>query len=120
MLHHTGGHTASRDADPGPAGLVSRQAGSTSYRPDDNSDDNPDDNPDDSCTPNNAHNCPKMVLSCLVTHFAWSWQSRDHGSSKMPKRNDTRSHFIGVKVVPAAPPLRISCRSVSHRSTTSG
>jgi hypothetical protein len=36
-------------------------------------DDNSDDNPDDSCTPNNAHNCPKMVVSCLVTASARSW-----------------------------------------------
>ena len=37
-------------------------------------DDDSDDNADDSCTPDNAHDCPKTVLSCLVTHSAWSWQ----------------------------------------------
>ena len=37
-------------------------------------DDNSDDNPDDSCTPNNAHNSRKTVLSCLVRYCAWSWQ----------------------------------------------
>ena len=37
------------------------------------SDDNSD-NPADSCTPNNAHNWPKMVLWYLLTHFAWSWR----------------------------------------------
>jgi hypothetical protein len=37
-------------------------------------DDDSDDNPDDCCTPNNAHDCTKMVLSSLVTHSACSWQ----------------------------------------------
>ena len=44
-------------------------------------DDNSDDNPDDSRTPNNAHNCRKMVLSCLVRYSAWSWQCGGTGSS---------------------------------------
>lgn len=30
-----------------------------------------DDNSDDSCTRNNAHNCRKIVLSCLVTADGW-------------------------------------------------
>jgi hypothetical protein len=42
-------------------------------------DDNSDDNPDYSCTPDNAHNCPKTVLSCLVTHSACSWQCGGQG-----------------------------------------
>lgn len=42
-------------------------------------DDNCDDNPDDSCTPNNAHDNAKMVLSCLVVYFARSWQCGGQG-----------------------------------------
>jgi hypothetical protein len=42
-------------------------------------DDDSDDNPDDSCTPNNAHDCTKMVVSCLITAPARSWQCGGQG-----------------------------------------
>jgi len=51
-------------------------------------DDNSDDNADDSCMPNDGHYYPKMFLSCLVMHSAWSWQC---GGSTLRKHRRTRT-----------------------------
>ena len=42
-------------------------------------DDTFDDNADDSHTPNNAHDSPKTVQSCLFSDLARSWQCGGQG-----------------------------------------